>query len=341
MPTDSTLRFGIVGTGVIAGIVADAIAASKNARLAAVSSRQIETARDFVSKRPGAVPVQGIDDLRRRPDVDAIYIATPTATKEEIALASIAAGKHILFDKPFASHASAVRVANAARAAGLLLMDATHFVHHPRTAAIQAACAEKIGRPQFLHTALYVSITDHSNIRYDVAREPMGALGDLAWYSMRAIVEFLRPAGPIIKAVLVPERHPKTGSVVRAAGLLAFAGGEVSTFDIGFTAGTLFMDFELVGATGIIGMDDFVLDWTNSSHFKNPGIKTGYFHRTGMATRKDVTYIETPSETAPEILMIESFANLARSGDPSQRAGPAISSLKTQEYLDALWTSVA
>ena len=339
MQNDSQLGFGIAGTGVIAAIVADAIAASKNARLAAVSSRQIETARSFVAQRPGVAAVEGIEDLLRQPEVDAVYVATPTATKVEIALAAIAAGKHVLFDKPFPSHACAVRVAAAAAERGVLLMDATHFVHHPRTAAIKAACPEQIGRPQFLHTALYVSITDHNNIRYDVNREPMGALGDLAWYSMRAIVEFLHPEGPITKAAAVLDRDPKTNSVVRAAGLLAFEGGEVSTFDIGFTVGTLFMDFELMGTIGIIGMDDFVLDWTNSSHFKNPDIKTGYFHRTGMATRKDVTFIETPSEMTPEVLMIESFADLANSGDATQRGEPAVASLKTQEYLDAVWNA--
>jgi len=339
MRTDSPLGFGVVGTGVIAGLVADAIAGSKNARVAAVSSRRIETARAFVAGREGAAAVQGIDELLCRPDVGAIYIATPTVAKEEIALAAIAAGKHVLFDKPFASHASAVRIAAAARLKGLLLMDATHFVHHPRTAAIKEACPEKIGRPQFLHTALYVSITDHNNIRYDVNREPMGALGDLAWYSMRAIVEYLRPEGAITKVVTAPERDATTGSVVRAAGLIGFEGGEVSTFDIGFTAGALFMDFDLIGTTGIIGMDDFVLDWTNSTHFKNPDIKTGYFHCTGMATRTDVSFIPTPGETSAETAMIECFAGLARSGTAGQYAAQAGSLLKTQEYLDAIWAA--
>ena len=126
--------FGIVGTGMIAGVVAEAIAKSTNARLTAVSSRRIENAQKFTAERPGARAVQGIDDLLARPDVDAVYIATPTAAKEEIALAVIAAGKHLLVDKPFVDHASVLRMTQAAAAMGVAFMDATHFVHHPRTA---------------------------------------------------------------------------------------------------------------------------------------------------------------------------------------------------------------
>jgi hypothetical protein len=51
------------------------------------------------------------------------------------------------------------------------------------------------------------------------------------------------------------------------------------------------MDLQLLGTSGVIGMDDFALDSTDSFAFKNPDIKTGYFHRTGMATRKDVTFV--------------------------------------------------
>ena len=33
---------------------------------------------------------------------------------------------------------------------------------------------------------------DRDNIRFDPTQEPMTALGDMAWYSMRAVVEYLR-----------------------------------------------------------------------------------------------------------------------------------------------------
>jgi hypothetical protein len=60
-----------------------------------------------------------------------------------------------------------------------------------------------------------------------------------------------------------------------------------------------------------------------------------------MATRKDATFVPTPSNTAQEVAMIENFAELAASGDSARRSGYAESSLKTQEYLDALWVAAA
>jgi hypothetical protein len=101
------------------------------------------------------------------------------------------------------------------------------------------------------------------------------------------------------------------------------------------------MDLLLLGTKGAIGMDDFVLDWEGSFAFKNPRTKVGYTHRTGMATREDATFIPTPSETAAEVAMIEDFAELAVSGHSAERAGYAEASLKTQEYLDALWAAAA
>jgi predicted dehydrogenase len=216
----SQLRFGIVGTGMIAGIIADAIDKSANSKLIAVSGRKIDSAQSFVAKRQGVAAVQGIDDLLARADVDAVYIAIPTAPEEEIARAVIAAGKHVLVDKPFVNHASLLRMTDAAAAKGVAFMDATHFVHHPRTAAIQAAGAEKIDSPRSLNTKFYFPFSDRTNIRYDVKLEPMGALGDLAWYSTRAVVERILGA---VTGILTLSRKRETSSsrsIGRKAALL-------------------------------------------------------------------------------------------------------------------------
>ncbi len=108
------LGFGIVGTGMIAGVVADAIGKAANARLVAASGREIGTAQKFVAERAGVAAVQGFEALVGRADVDAVYVATPTTPKEEVTLAAIAAGKHVLVDKPFADRASLLRMTDAA-----------------------------------------------------------------------------------------------------------------------------------------------------------------------------------------------------------------------------------
>ncbi len=331
------VRFGIVGTGFIAEVLANSIEQAEHATLSAVSSRKRENAQAFVKHHAGADAVEGLDALLARGDVDAVYIAAPTTTKEAIAMAALDAGKHVLVDKPLPDYAAVKRMTEAAAKKNLVFMDATHFVHHPRTYAVREAIPDRIGTPKSLHTAFYFPFDDKTNIRFDQTQEPMGTVGDMGWYSMRAVVEYLQPAGELTTTSVVTERDSETNAVIRVSGLIGFASGESSTFDIGYTAGTAIMDLSLFGTKGIVTMDDFVLNWHNSFPFDNPDVPVGYVHRSGMAPRNDFAFIETPSETPADVLMIDQFAQLVDSGDKTTVSGSAEASLKTQRLLDQVW----
>lgn len=71
---------------------------------------------------PGMNVVPDVASLLALPDVDLVIVASPDETHAEHALAALAAGKHVLVDKPFASTlADARRVADAARASKQVL----------------------------------------------------------------------------------------------------------------------------------------------------------------------------------------------------------------------------
>ena len=333
--------FGIVGTGMIAKVVADAIEAAANARLAAVSSRTKAKAEAFVAGRPGTQAVEGLSNLLAHDDVDAVYVAIPTVVKEEVALAAIASGKHVLVDKPFMDARSVDRMAHAATAANLVFMDATHFVHHPRRDAIRAALAERTGRPRVLHSVFYTDRTERSNIRFDPALEPMGALGDLGWYCMRAIVEYLQPQGAVVEVAASCQRDAETGAAALVTGLFAFESGESASFGAGFQCGTTMNELSLVGDQGVITLDDFVMNWTNSFAFQTAEVPTGYIHRSGSMTPRDFSFVETPSRTPQQVLMVQNFADLAISGDRQTRADHVVATTTTQRYLDAVWAKIA
>lgn len=77
------------------------------------------------------------------PGVDAITIATPPHTHAAIALEAIAAGKHVLCEKPFARDAAeAHRMLDAAEAAGIVHLVGTEF----RWSSGQAAAARVVAR---------------------------------------------------------------------------------------------------------------------------------------------------------------------------------------------------
>jgi len=340
------MKFGIVGTGFIAGVIANAISKANDASLVAVSSRDKTKAQAFIEQHSQKTGMkaeetpkacQGVEALLALEEVEVVYIATPTLVKESIAIQALEAGKHILVDKPFSSADSLERMQTRANQAGLVCADATHFSHHPRTFTTRQYINEQIGPATSVNAMFYFPFDDGSNIRFQPDQEPMGALGDLAWYSMRAITEYLEPAGTISTLTAQGEWHPKTNGLIRVSGMLGFDSGETSTFDVGYTAETAIMELSLVGRHGLITMDDFLLDWTNSFMFDNPDIKTGFILREGLATRKDFQFVETSSQTPQHVLMIEQFNAWCTGDDQDLLQQHQQRGLDTQKWLDTIW----
>ena len=81
------------------------------------------------------------------PDIDAIYNPLPNSLHGPWTLRAIAAGKHVLCEKPFASNADeAAQVAQAAAGSGLVVMEAMHYRYHPLIRAAGELVAELAGR---------------------------------------------------------------------------------------------------------------------------------------------------------------------------------------------------
>jgi len=131
------IRWGILGTGVIARAFAEGLRHARGAVLRAVGSRTLETAGRFA----GVYGVPGwygsYEELAADPTVDVIYVATPHAMHMEHTLLALDAGKAVLCEKPFALNAAqAERMARRAGETGLFLMEAmwTRFLPAVRAA---------------------------------------------------------------------------------------------------------------------------------------------------------------------------------------------------------------
>jgi predicted dehydrogenase len=86
------LRWGVVGTGEIAGDFTDALHAHTDQRVVAVSSRTLDRAERFASAHGVETAVEGEEALVALPDVDVVYVATPHTSHVPDALLAIAAG---------------------------------------------------------------------------------------------------------------------------------------------------------------------------------------------------------------------------------------------------------
>jgi predicted dehydrogenase len=117
------IAIGIVGTGYIARIHAQAVLATPGIRLAAVAGRSDEPRQVFA--RDLGIPAQfeNAEELIAFPDVDAVILATPNAIHARHAVAAFEAGKHVLVEKPMAcSSNEAHQMIQAAERASRTLM---------------------------------------------------------------------------------------------------------------------------------------------------------------------------------------------------------------------------
>ncbi|AXK46493.1 Gfo/Idh/MocA family protein [Brachybacterium saurashtrense] len=136
---EPSLRWGVVGPGWIAGEFVRAVHAHSAQRVVAVGSRDLGRARAFADAH-GIDRAHGeVEALLADPEVDVVYIATPHSEHAAIGLAAIALGKHVLIEKPITvSAAEARELSAAARAAGVLVMEAMWTRYLPQTSVLRS-----------------------------------------------------------------------------------------------------------------------------------------------------------------------------------------------------------
>src|SRR5260370_26794699 len=127
-------RWGIIGTGKIASIMARALRDSATGQLVAVASRSEDRARRFASDAGIDRHYASYDALIADPEVEIIYVATHHTTHHACATAAADAGKHGLCQKPLAMNATlAADIVAAVRRNGVFLMEALASRCHPQT----------------------------------------------------------------------------------------------------------------------------------------------------------------------------------------------------------------
>ncbi|WP_256841785.1 Gfo/Idh/MocA family protein [Ornithinimicrobium cryptoxanthini] len=118
------LRWGVLGPGTIAHVLAGALQKHSRQQVVAVGSRSRERADQFAAEFDVPRVHTSYEELVADPGVDVVYVATPHSHHHAQALLAIAAGKHVLVEKAFTRNASEAReVADAARAAGVVVLE--------------------------------------------------------------------------------------------------------------------------------------------------------------------------------------------------------------------------
>ncbi|MEB3022698.1 Gfo/Idh/MocA family protein [[Mycobacterium] crassicus] len=188
----SRLRIGVLGA---ARITPDSLikptADNSEVEVSAVAARDPGRARAFAAKHGIARVHDSYDALIADPDIDAVYIPLPNNLHGRWTLAAVAAGKHVLCEKPFTANAGEAReVAEATAQSDRVVMEAFHYRYHPMTLRIEEIIASgELGTLQRVEAALSFPVPRSSDIRYQYSLAG-GALMDAGCYPIHMLRTF-------------------------------------------------------------------------------------------------------------------------------------------------------
>jgi UDP-N-acetylglucosamine 3-dehydrogenase len=240
------------------------------------ASREITRAAELNSRSNGAGAFGSYDGALGEPGVDAVLIATPPAFHLEWTLRALAAGKHVIVEKPpFPNATDFSAVERAARAASRQVMVAENYFYKPVLRVLRSMMRERtIGEPRFLDIkALKAQGTQ--NWRDDAALAKGGALyeGGIHW------IDFLANAG--LDVVSVHGFRPGTGSGLDREMLVVarYAQGAVGALFFSWNTPSLLRGVRLsriYGTEGSITFESnglFVLALGKRTHLRFPGVR--------------------------------------------------------------------
>lgn len=263
------IRWGILGTGDINRKLLRGARRSNEVEVVAVASRDAARAEAFAAEHGIPRSFGSYEAMLADPGIDAVYISVPNGLHHPWTMTSLAAGKHVLCEKPYTRRPDEVTEAfDAADRAGLILMEAFMWRHTRQTKRV-LELLPTIGRLETIRATFSFPLEDQANIRL---RDDLdgGSLMDVGCYCVSGSRLL---AGEEPAWVFATQEVGPTGVDLRLTGILSFAGGPIAEFTSGFT--TDHEGLEAIGTTGSIRLPD---PWHN--------VKGVFFHN-GEEVRLD------------------------------------------------------
>ena len=268
----------MLGAAFIAGrAVIPAIGAARNGRLVSIASRNPDRARELASRHSFARVAASYEAILEDHEVDAVYIPLVNSLHREWTLKALAAGKHVLCEKPLAMNAAeADEMAGAADRAGLHLMEAFMYRFHPRTRAF----VESVRDPLFVQASFGFQIKEPSNYRM---RSSLGggALLDVGCYAVSGTRWILGEPTEVFATASHDDR--KDGVDLTASALLRFPSGSTASL------------------------------WAS---MESPEVQRLDIVERGGTKRLEVPFTSPPDPDDPYQLMVESFADSVIENQP-------------------------
>jgi predicted dehydrogenase len=247
------LKWGILGTGMIARKFAGEIVKAYPGCLLAAGSRRKESAEAFAMEF-GCTGYADYEEVLAEPDVQAVYIALPNGLHHEWSIKAMEAGKHVLCEKPIASNArEAKEMFEVADRTGRTLIEAFMYRTHPAIRdLIQRVTGGEIGQVRLIRTNFsFERDIDPSDARYHPSQAG-GSLMDVGCYCTN-LCRALTGQEPSEISVIA-HKH-ESGVDDYAVGLLSFENNALATFTCGMTVKNEWSTF-IAGTDGQIKIEN-------------------------------------------------------------------------------------
>ncbi|MEN0101921.1 MAG: aldo/keto reductase [Curtobacterium sp.] len=215
--TNDTPGWAVLGPGGISRRFLSQLSASAaGGTLVAAGSSAVERAQTFADEAVehgfADVTAATYDEVLADPRVDAVYVSTVHTGHARLVLAALAAGKAVLCEKPLApNHGTAMALADAARQAGLPLVEAYMYRFHPQTAALLELVRQKaIGDVTHIDASFAFRAGSRSGRLFDVDTAGGGIL-DVGGYPVTMAAAIVQAATGV--AVAEPTELTATGTL--------------------------------------------------------------------------------------------------------------------------------
>ena len=177
------LRAGIVGAGFVGGVHATA-ARRAGARIVGVSASTEVSTKEAVDRLEAERGYPEADALVNSPDVDVVHICTPNHLHFGLAKAALAAGKHVVCEKPLTvAHADALTLCERADAESVVATVPFVYRFYPMVREARARIARQPGGVRLVHGSYlqdWLSTEEDYNWRIEARQSgPSRAFADI------------------------------------------------------------------------------------------------------------------------------------------------------------------
>jgi 1,5-anhydro-D-fructose reductase (1,5-anhydro-D-mannitol-forming) len=323
------VRYGILGFGHHGERrLASAFEHAQLSQLAGIWRRNQERAQEnaehFNIPHVFASPAE----LCASPVIDAVFVASPDALHCEHTLLALRHGKAVLCEKPLAMSApEAVRMVNAARAAGCVFGVAQNFRYNNSLERIRALVAEGAVGPPVFASAHFCFLSRNSPRMWinDRSMACGGPIGDVGIHAIDALRFLLQQEVVAVSTLAIGSRagpHPERALEESAVITLEFSRGTLANIQVSFRAVYRTL-IEVVGQDGVL---------TSECGFNVDRPVTIVQHAAGkIVAQEEVSNCDAYSR------MLDAFS--ATMQGTGSFASPGDDGIQNQQILDAAFRS--